>query len=90
DAVLARMTRFHDLARARSAFDPSRPKLAVTPASGGGPRNTTNAIWSEARVPMMLLETRVGPVPKLGRYPAVEDRLELGRRLVELMAEAAR
>lgn len=90
DAVLARMTRFHDLARTRSTFDPSRPKLAVTPSNGGGPRNTTNAIWSEARVPMMLLETRVGPGSKLGRYPAVEDRLELGRRLVELMAEAAR
>ena len=39
---------------------------------------------------MMLLETRVGPGSKLGRYPAAEDRLELGRRLVELMAEAAR
>lgn len=90
DAVLARMTRFHDLALARSTFDPSRPKLAVTPASGGGPRNTTNAIWLEARVPMMLLETRVGPGRKLGRYPAVEDRFELGRRLLELMAEAAR
>ncbi|MFM9031947.1 MAG: M14 family zinc carboxypeptidase [Opitutaceae bacterium] len=90
DTVLARMTRVHDLALARSTFDPSRPKLAVTPASGGGPRNTTNAIWSEARVPMMLLETRVGPGRKLGRYPTVEDRFELGRRLIESLAEAAR
>ncbi|MCE2863266.1 MAG: M14-type cytosolic carboxypeptidase [Opitutaceae bacterium] len=90
DAVLARMTRFHELALTRSTFDPSRPKLAVTPAGGGGPRNTTNAIWVEARVPMMLLETRIGPGRKLARDPTEEDRLELGRTLVALLAEAAR
>lgn len=90
DAIVARMTRFHDLLLARSSFEPSRPKLALTPVSGGGPRNTTNSIWIEARVPMMLLETRVGAGRKLGRYPTEEDRLELGRRLVESLAEAAR
>ena len=90
DAVLARMTRFHELALTRSSFDPSRPKLAVTPAAGGGPRNTTNAVWAEARVPMMLLETRIGPGRKLGRHPTEDDRLELGRNLVKLLAEAAR
>ncbi len=90
DAVLARMTRFHELALTRSTFDPSRPKFAVTPAAGGGPRNTTNAVWAEARVPMMLLETRIGPGRKLARLPTEDDRLEMGRTLVALLAEAAR
>jgi len=38
----------------------------------------------------MLLETRIGPGRKLGRHPTEDDRLELGRNLVKLLAEAAR
>jgi hypothetical protein len=90
EAVQARMQRFFDLAVARSSFDPSRPKMTLSLGSAAGPTNTTNSIWRDARVPMMLLETRVGPGNKLGRRATVDDRLELGRNLIALLAEAAR
>ncbi|MBI5771442.1 MAG: hypothetical protein HZA93_26950 [Verrucomicrobia bacterium] len=90
EAVQARLTRFYDLAITQSTFDPSRPKLAISLTSAAGPLNTTNSIWRDARVPMMLMETRVGPGKKLGRPPTVEDRVALGRRLIALMAEAAK
>lgn len=90
ETVQARMTRFFDLAVTRSTFDPSRPKMAISLTSAAGPLNTTNCIWRDARVPMMLMETRVGPGRKLGRPPTVDDRVALGRQLIALLAEAAK
>lgn len=90
DVTQARMHRFFDLAVAQTSFDPSRPKMTISVATGSGPLNTTNSIWPEARVPMMLMETRVGPSKKLNRIATTPDRMELGRRLIALMAEAAR
>ncbi len=81
--------RFFDLAVTRTSFDPSRPKLTVS-LPGAGPGNTTNVIWREAGVPMMLLEQRIGPSRKLNRIATTEDRMTLGRELIALMAEVAR
>ncbi len=79
--------RFFDLAVARTSFDPSRPKLTVSlPGTGVG--NSTNVIWREAGVPMMLMEQRIGPSRKLNRIATTEDRIILGRELIALMAEA--
>ncbi len=71
----------------QTTFDPSRPKLTIF---SPGPGNTTNSIWREARVPMMLLEQRIGPSRKLGRIVTTEDRLEFGARLIRTMAEVVR
>lgn len=84
----AMLHRFFDLAVAKTSFDPSRPKLTISGA-GAGPMNTTNSIWREARVPMVLLEQRIGPSRKLGRIATTADRIELGRGLIALMAEVA-
>ena len=81
--------RFFDLAVQRTSFDPSRPKLTVSLA-GSGPGNTTNVIWREAQVPMMLLEQRIGPSRKLNRIATTTDRMTLGRELIALMAEVVR
>ncbi len=40
--------------------------------------------------PIALMEQRIGPSRKAGRIMTTEDRLEFGRRLIVLMAEAAR
>ncbi|WP_414663011.1 M14-type cytosolic carboxypeptidase [Horticoccus sp. 23ND18S-11] len=83
--------RFHRLfARlmTTTTFDPSRPKLTLF--AGSGPANTTNSLWREARVPIMLMEQRIGPSQKAGRIMTTEDRLEFGRQLIALLAEAAR
>ena len=39
---------------------------------------------------MLLMETRIGPSRKLGRIATTEDRVELGRQLIALMAESVK
>jgi murein tripeptide amidase MpaA len=73
---------------AETAFDPSRPKLSIF--AGSGPGNTTNSIWREARVPIALMEQRIGPSRKAGRILTTEDRIAFGRQLIVTMAEVAR
>lgn len=90
DSEQARLHHFFALAVGRTSFDPSRPRLTIFTPSGTNPGNTTNSIWLEARIPMLLMETRIGPSPKLGRIATSEDRMALGRALIQAMAEAAR
>lgn len=68
---------------AETSFDPSR-KLGITHI----PANTANALWKERRVPVALMEQRVGPSVKLQRLPTTEDRLAFGRQLIATMAGA--
>lgn len=90
DAALAPLQRFFDSVVAKTSFAPSRPKLGIFVPNGTNPANSTNCVWLEAQVPMMLMETRIGPSPKLGHIATSAERMELGRRLIELMAEAAK
>jgi hypothetical protein len=78
------MHRLFDRLVAQTTFDPSRPKLTIF---SSGPTSTTNSIWREARVPMMLMEQRIGPSRKLGRIVTTADRLEFGRQLIHAMGE---
>ncbi|MCX6954574.1 MAG: M14-type cytosolic carboxypeptidase [Verrucomicrobia bacterium] len=89
EPTLSRMQRFFDLAVAQTTFDPSRPKLTLY-LSTSGPANSTNCLWREAGVPMMLMEQRIGPGRKLNGIATTKDRVELGRALIALMAEAAK
>jgi hypothetical protein len=84
----ARFHRLFEKLVASTTFDPSRPKLTLF--AGTGPANTTNSLWREARVPIALMEQRIGPSRKSGRIMTTQDRLEFGRHLIALMAEAAR
>jgi hypothetical protein len=88
DPQQARYHRLFDQLVATTTFDPSRPKLTIF--AGTGPGNTTNSIWREAKVPMALMEQRIGPSPRQKRIMATEDRLKFGQQLIALMAEAAR
>jgi hypothetical protein len=82
----AMMHRLFERLVTTTTFDPSNPKLRIFVATAG-PANTTNSIWREARVPMMLMEQRIGPSRKLGRIVTTADRLEFGRQLIQAMAE---
>lgn len=82
-----RMHRCFGRLLAETTFDPSRPMLTIF---SSGPANTTNSIWREARVPMMLMEQRIGPSRKLARVVTTEERLEFGRNLIQILAESAR
>lgn len=82
-----RMHRFFEQLVARTSFDPSRPKLTL---HSSGPAGTTNAVWREAGIPMLLMEQRIGPGRKLGRIVTTEERLAFGAQLIALLADAAR
>jgi hypothetical protein len=81
-ASRARVERFQEALVARSRFHPSRP-----PTFDAG-RATTNSLYLEKRIPVVLLELRIGTNAKLGRRPTVEDRLLFGRELLAALAEA--
>jgi hypothetical protein len=83
------MHRFFESLVTKTTFDPSQPgKLRIF--AGSSPGNTTNSIWREAKIPMALMEQRIGPSQKLGHIVTTEERLEFGRRLIQVMAETAR
>jgi murein tripeptide amidase MpaA len=84
----AMMRRLFERLVSTTTFDPSNPMLRIY-ASTSGPGNTTNSIWHDAKVPMMLMEQRIGPSKKLNRIVTTADRLEFGRRLIQIMAEVA-
>lgn len=81
-ATLKMMQRFYDSLAAKTSFDPSQ-KLNIKKEPG----NTTNALWKERKVPVLLMEQRISTSKKLGRRPTVEDRLAFGRPLIAAMAE---
>ena len=86
DASLAAMHRLFDRLVTTTTFDPSTPKLRIYAT---GPSSTTLSIWHDGRVPMMLMEQRIGPSRKLNRIVTTEDRLEFGRNLIQALAESA-
>jgi hypothetical protein len=91
DAIQARLHRLFERLVTTTTFDPSSPgKLRIYAAGATGPSNTTNSIWREAKIPMMLMEQRIGPSGKLGHIVTTEERLEFGARLIQALAEAAR
>lgn len=81
DAGQAKFQRLFTKLVAETSFDPSR-KLGIVIA----PSNTTNVLWKERRVPVALMEQRVGPSARLGRLPTVDDRVAFGRQLIAQMA----
>ena len=77
-----RIQRLFDHLKEHTAFDPSRePTFNET----GG---TTSSLWTERKVPVMLMELRIGTSKKLGHRATVEDRLRFGAQLVQEMANA--
>jgi hypothetical protein len=76
------MNRLFDHLSQETSFDPSH-KLAF--ANSGG---STNSLWKEKKVPVMLMEQRISPGAKLGHAPTVEDRLNFGRELISVMAQS--
>jgi hypothetical protein len=76
------MQQFYDALVAGTTFDPSQ-KLRFNDT----PANTTNCLWKERRVPVLLMEQRIGTSSKLGRRPTIQDRLMFGRQLIVVMAE---
>ncbi len=86
EPALQRFTKLFQHLRDHTAFDPSRVPITGAPSAGA----STNHLWTEARVPVALMELRIGPSAKLGRRPMAEDRLAFGKELIAALAEAVR
>jgi len=83
---LTKMNVLYDRLLSATSFDPAPPQRlrASEPASG-----TTNWLYQEARIPVMLMEQRIGFSAKLNRWPTVQDRLEFGPVLLLGMVAGA-
>ena len=79
-----RISRLSDLLVTRTSFDPAGP-LRFTDR----PDHSANALYHHGRVPVVLMEQRIGTSKKLGRRLTVADRLEFGKELITAMARAA-
>jgi len=84
---LTKMNVIYDRLLAATSFDPSAPQKLRTSERASG---NTNWLYQEARIPVMLMEQRIGFSTKLNRWPTVSDRLEFGPALLSAMAAGAR
>jgi hypothetical protein len=85
-ASLTKMNVLYDRLLAATSFDPSEPQRLRTSESAGG---STNSLYGEAGIPVMLMEQRIGFSTKLNRWPTVKDRLEFGPALLSALAAGA-
>jgi len=83
---LAKMNVMYERLLAATSFDPSPPQKLRTSER---PSGNTNWLYQEARIPVMLMEQRIGRSTKLNRWPTVGDRLEFGPALLLAMAAGA-
>jgi hypothetical protein len=84
ELIFKKMERLFERLVAETSFDPSR-KLDRS----ANPGTTTNSLWKERGIPVLLMEQRIGFSKKLGRRPTVEDRLAFGGKLIAALAETA-
>jgi hypothetical protein len=81
-ATRSLMSRFFDMLVASTTFDPGRPLRFAD-----RPDHTTNSLYRERKIPVMLMEQRISMSKKLGRRPTAEDRMEFGRELIKAMGQ---
>lgn len=86
-ASLTKMNVMYDRLLAATSFDPSEPKKVRLSEPPG---NNTNSLYSEAGIPVMLMEQRIGFSTKLNRWPTMQDRLDFGPALLAALAAGAR
>ncbi len=86
EGSLAKMNLMYERLLAATTFDPSQPQKLRTSERASG---NTNWLYQEARIPVMLMEQRIGFSTKLNRWPTVADRLEFGPALILAMAAGA-
>jgi len=81
---LAKIQRLFRTLAATTVFDPSRPAATI---GGNKARPSSNSLWRTDRVPIALIEQRIGPGRKVpGHLATTEDRLQFGRELIAAMA----
>ena len=82
DVTRALMSRVFDNLVSSTTFDPSQPLRFAD-----RPDHTTNSLYRERKVPVMLMEQRISTSKKLGRRLTAEDRLAFGKQLIAVMGQ---
>jgi hypothetical protein len=82
-AIQTRMQLFLEKLTAETSFDPTPAKVRME----NNPSNTTNVLYQERRIPVLLMEQRISASKKLGRQPTIDDRILFGKQLIAIMAE---
>jgi hypothetical protein len=85
--------RFFRLLNDKTTFAPSRPLSWSPPTTTEGkPGRMTvyQGLYRDFKIPAFLTEQRVSFHPKLKRRALTEDRLQFGRDLARVLAEAVR
>jgi hypothetical protein len=80
ESARALMGRFFD-ELCTTTFDPSGPLRFAAQAD-----HTTNSLYAERKIPILLMEQRITSNRKLKRQPTEQDRLDFGRQLITAMA----
>jgi hypothetical protein len=80
------MNALYDRLVSTTSFDPGEPKKLRI---GDTASTTTLCLYQEAKIPVMLMEQRIGFSTKLNRWPTMEDRLAFGPALLSALAAAA-
>ena len=80
---LKRIRKFYDLLTSQSSFDPPRPLVLTTE-----PVTTTDSLYAQKRIPVMLMEQRITPGKKFDHALMPDERRAFGRQLLECMSEA--
>jgi hypothetical protein len=80
DSARALISRFFD-ELSTTTFDPSGPLRFAAQAD-----HTTNSLYAERKIPVLLMEQRITSNRKLKRQPTEQDRLDFGRELIVAMA----
>lgn len=84
EVQLAKFQKLFAALAAHSLLDPSRPAATV---GGNAARPSSNSLWRTNRVPIALIEQRIGLGKKLDHLSTTADRLQFGRELIATMAE---
>jgi hypothetical protein len=81
-AVQSLLQRLDENLMAKASFDPgTRLSFSKEKVSD------MNSLWHQRRLPVALMEQRISAGKKLARQPTVEDRIQFGRDLIQVMAE---
>jgi hypothetical protein len=81
--TLKLMRRFDALLAEKTTFDRSTP-LTVRQLAP----DDTNSLYGQRGIPVLLMEQRISTSKKLGRRPTTQDRIDFGKQLMGVMAEA--
>ena len=66
---------------ASTSFDP-----AGSPRFDDQPDRSASSLYRQRRIPVVLMEQRIGTSKKLGRRLTVSDRLDFGKELITALA----